>query len=505
MRLCCTNCGHEYCDSCFENPADSLSAKKDKTEVVKSMRLFGTAYSPGSEAKLSTHVRGFATRTHTASNVDLRDEPLSPRHQTNTIPQIVYTRPLNSTPVEQGYLLLAEVKDVKTIEGPLNSSSYLSPPGIPITEDADDEETTEVDKKVERQAKEKRGRRCVEPYCGRVFSRSEGRVKHYRNHHPWLVTETTVVGELHSTQPAGSSRRPDHKREGSNSSNTKDSKRFKGLKSAKTAKDIKEIKDVKNIESTKGSKSRIRSSKHLSDRIRNDRDTPREALNQANLDILGNFFGMEMEGTTLELKRVLQDDKSLINLYQSAFRNADVGPDRLQRNLRRLIRQMAKNLMVEANGETERQISRFVAKKARIMAHRIVEDLRNTQISIRQQWTNESLGEKLKDSESEQGNWSIDETQFEDLTSFRSFLVESNAFQSFHSRLAAFASPKALQATEAKVENKDAYADYRGLRWSVALSRLGELYMAVVGALSSIEPPISSKAVRLRWQCVSRT
>ena len=67
------------------------------------MRLFGTAYSPGSEAKLSTHVRGFATRTHTASNVDLRDEPLSPRHQTNTIPQIVYTRPLNSTPVENRF------------------------------------------------------------------------------------------------------------------------------------------------------------------------------------------------------------------------------------------------------------------------------------------------------------------------------------------------------------------------------------------------------------------
>jgi hypothetical protein len=504
MRLCCTNCGHEYCDSCFENPADSLSAKQEKTGVQNSMRLFGTAYSPGSEAKLSTHVRGFATQKHTASNVDLRDEPSSPR-ETSTIPQILYTLPLKITPIDQGYSPLAEAKDVKTIDGPLNSSSYLSPLGMPATEDADDEETTEVDKKEERQNKGRRGRRCVEPYCGRVFSRSEGRLKHYRNHHPWLVTDTTVVGEPHSAQPAGSSRTPDLKREGSNSSNTKDPKRFKGHKSAKTVKDIKDIKDVKNIEGTKGSKSRIRLSKHVSDSLRDDKDTPREPLNQANLDILGNFFGMEMEGTTLELKRVLQDDKSLVNLYQLAFKDANVGPDRLQRNLRRLIRQMAKNLMVEANGETERQISRFVAKKARILAHRIVEDLRNTQISIRQQWTNESLGEKLKDSESEQGDWSIDETLFEDLTSFRSFLVESNAFQSFHSRLAAFATPKAVRVTEAKVENENAHTDYWGLGWSVALSRLGELYMAVVGSIGSIEPPISSKAVRLRWQCVSRT
>jgi len=214
------------------------------------------------------------------------------------------------------------------------------------------------------------------------------------------------------------------------------------------------------------------------------------------LSTISGYTAVEMEGATIELRRVLQEDLNLTKLYKSAIEDANIGPERLQRNLGRLLKQMAQDLKVEANKELERLTSRFVAVKARNIAHCIVQDL---QVTRRPQQNIE----RPEESESEQEDNPIDENRFEDLTIFRTFLVESGAFQTFQSRLEAFVYPKALPKLEAKVEIEDTNKNNRTSRSLLTPSWLGSICMNIISKMGFVELQIPSHAVRIRWYCVS--
>jgi hypothetical protein len=211
---------------------------------------------------------------------------------------------------------------------------------------------------------------------------------------------------------------------------------------------------------------------------------------------LSGYTSVEMESATTELRRVLQEDPNLAKLYRLAIEDAKIGPERLQRNLGRLLKQMAHDLNVEANKELERLTSRFVAVKARNMAHCIVQDLRVTrrpQQSI----------ERSEESESEHEDTLVDENPFEDLTIFRTFLVESDAFQTFQSRLAAFVHSKCLPEIETKIEIEGTDTNHWSSRSLLPFGWLSSIYISIIFATGFVEQQITSHAVRLKWNCVS--
>jgi hypothetical protein len=214
------------------------------------------------------------------------------------------------------------------------------------------------------------------------------------------------------------------------------------------------------------------------------------------VSIISGYTAVEMESATIELRRVLQEDLNLTKLYRLAIEDANIGPERLQRNLGRLLKQMAQDLKVEANKELERLTSRFVAVKARNIAHCIVQDF---QVTKRPQQNIE----RPEESESDQEDNPIDENRFEDLTTFRTFLVESGAFRTFQSRLEAFVHPKCLPVIEAKIDMEDADTSHWSSKSFLPPSWLHSIYMSIIFATGFVEPQIPSHAVRLKWQCVS--
>ena len=157
---------------------------------------------------------------------------------------------------------------------------------------------------------------------------------------------------------------------------------------------------------------------------------------------------------------------------------------------------MAQDLKVEAKKELERLTSRFVAVKARNIAHCIVLDL---QVTRRPQQDIE----RPEESESEQEDNTIDENRFEDLTVFRTFLVESGAFQTFRSRLEAFVHPESLPRIEAKIEVEGINSNNWTSRSRLSLDWLRSICMSTISITGFVESQISSHAIRLKWHCVS--
>ncbi|KAH6621811.1 hypothetical protein C7974DRAFT_338546 [Boeremia exigua] len=213
---------------------------------------------------------------------------------------------------------------------------------------------------------------------------------------------------------------------------------------------------------------------------------------------ISGYTSVEIASATFELRRILQGDQRLLKLYRLATENAEIGSDGLQQNLGRLLKQMSQDLRVEANKELEELASRFVELKARSMAHCIVEDLRVTRVVPQR-----PAEEKDGDSESDHEDNSINEDRFEDLTIFRTFLVESQAFQTFQSRLAAFVIPKPTQATEAKITDENTDLNEQRPESICRTGWFRNFCMAIRECVTTgfVEPQIAPKSVRVKWHC----
>lgn len=220
------------------------------------------------------------------------------------------------------------------------------------------------------------------------------------------------------------------------------------------------------------------------------------------ISILSGVTAVEMEGATTELQKVFQGDLHLTKLYRMAIDDALIGPDKLQRNLERLLRIMARDLRIEARKDIEKLTARFVAMKARYVAYCVVEDCYNKPVVVQPQDESEDeveVGEQPDGEDLEQVQ-PMDEDRFEDLILFRAFLVESNALQAFRDRLTLFVSPKGAQC-EPPVTTTENFAPQ--LSSHTALDYIKLFYKFCIDAMGFLEPPLEPNKIRLRWQCVS--
>ena len=150
------------------------------------------------------------------------------------------------------------------------------------------------------------------------------------------------------------------------------------------------------------------------------------------------YSAMQIARATQELILVLQDDINLVPLYRRAIADSSIGPEKLERNLRRLFRNYAE-LLGQAAGDTlEHLASRLVKTKARAVAQAIIQKYGTIYHGMRQ--TNSREEEQSSDEET--NAQPVDESLFEDLVIFREFLIGSEAFETLHAQIRSFILPK---------------------------------------------------------------
>ncbi|KAH6613828.1 hypothetical protein C7974DRAFT_321479, partial [Boeremia exigua] len=209
---------------------------------------------------------------------------------------------------------------------------------------------------------------------------------------------------------------------------------------------------------------------------------------------------VEIEGATIELQKIFQEDEALVKLYCQALEDTAIGPERLLRNVRRLLKRLGQDLKTEAVKELEILTSRFVSMKATYVAHSIVEEFHNKPLptgSARLSKEHESDSEPNDDLEHVQP---IDEDRFEDLAVLRTFLLESAAFQTFRERLAAFVLPKdRISVSQNVSENMEGNAPYLDTWYPP--KKFNATWKRLLVAAGLLEPVLQPGMVRIRWRC----
>jgi hypothetical protein len=230
---------------------------------------------------------------------------------------------------------------------------------------------------------------------------------------------------------------------------------------------------------------------------------------------------------TVELQRIFQEDVELIGLYRWALEDTSMGPDRLQRNVARLLQFFAKDLRREAGENLERVASRFVRSKAQYVAQCIVEEFHDTPRDPRRRhvWVNQRESDKdggMQDNDQYEVVEAqlevnedqlevddvdevepVDEDYFEDLAMLRTFLVRSSAFQIFRARLTKFVLSKDLHQLDFDSAVKGRPINAPLSRFWRFLISIGRILKVVLVAAGCLEPPLQPGFIRLRWECVS--
>lgn len=256
------------------------------------------------------------------------------------------------------------------------------------------------------------------------------------------------------------------------------------------------------------------------------------------------YSAVQIATATKVLLAIFYEDDALLSLYKSAIENQTIGPERLQRNLRRLFRAYASLLENEATERLEYLTSRLVLIKSAMLAQSIIEKLQSGRAGFplpRRERNEESSDEEENSADARP----VNEDAFEDLATFREFLVDSDAFNTFRVQLEAFVIPKSTHLThlesarsgvvanattgestqiEAIAGHKEtltsqkwrddskqsADAFFGGAHWKTMASSImflttDALTLAtddVMIAAGLLEPPLRPDMVRLRWQCV---
>ncbi|UPX13937.1 uncharacterized protein EKO05_0004432 [Ascochyta rabiei] len=241
------------------------------------------------------------------------------------------------------------------------------------------------------------------------------------------------------------------------------------------------------------------------------------------------YNAVQIETATKELLQIFLEDALLASLYKSAIQRVDIGSERLQRNIRRMLKAFAQALRVEANKELEVLAARLVSMKASYVSQCIIEryEVKSPGYSVPDP---KSWRQTKDDSSDEDENVDddiqkdlIDEDLIEDLSAFRGFLTGGNAFMIFRKRLEAFALPRAPE-THPAAASKEFMDDqvlstntqdqlpkqiqeetsHTGPHWMLLRKPRGRLAALLIAA-GCLEPPLNPGWVRLRWQCVSAT
>jgi hypothetical protein len=138
-----------------------------------------------------------------------------------------------------------------------------------------------------------------------------------------------------------------------------------------------------------------------------------------------------------ELVSIFHENEIMLPLYTSALSSPAIGPERLERNLRRLFKTYSAHLKYEATDQLEYLAARLVALKARNLAKSIVQKVSNSPVQL------QSVDhEQYSDSSDDEANtYPVNEEALADLIAFRQFLVESEAFTTLQAQLQSFVSP----------------------------------------------------------------
>jgi hypothetical protein len=267
---------------------------------------------------------------------------------------------------------------------------------------------------------------------------------------------------------------------------------------------------------------------------------------------LSGFTVVELESATTELQSIFQGDADLVELYRRAIKDTTIGPERLQRNIGRLLKLFARDLRREASEELQKMTSNFVSMKATFIAQCIIEEYNDHKIEpkVQKPKTERNRGgktraqelgtltqEDLQDGPVEDREITrdenktvvdqydgdrdhpeleaehlddddldrlapVDEDYFEDLPVLRAFLVDSTAFKTFRQELTKFVLPKELRPSHAKDGKQDSATNTTlTSHWSVpdVIKSAVESVLVLTGLL---EPPLRPAMIRLRWQCV---
>jgi hypothetical protein len=215
------------------------------------------------------------------------------------------------------------------------------------------------------------------------------------------------------------------------------------------------------------------------------------------------YTAVEMAGATIELQKIFQEDANLVKLYRCAIDDASIGPERLQRNISRLMMKMAQDLKSEANKEIEKLTLYFVSIKARYVAQCIVEEFHDKPAAPQSYHDETNQAESDDDDDDMETAAPIDEDRFDDLTILRTFLVHSIAFQIFRERLTAFVLASESRPSAVEPAAETAAADVPSSSPWHFLDLIERTCEAVLVAAGCLEPPLQPSMARLIWYCVS--
>jgi hypothetical protein len=243
------------------------------------------------------------------------------------------------------------------------------------------------------------------------------------------------------------------------------------------------------------------------------------------------YSGIQITRATRELNVVLGEDADLSLLYKHAIADTMIGPVKLERNLRRIFRNYADVLGSAAGDTLELLASRLVKAKARAAAQFIVQKHNPNPVSASM-----VNGKQGDESDEEEDAYPVDEDLFEDLISFREFLVGGEPFVALRTQIRSFVLPKSARQrplANTAIDNKAREGsleigtstlndDMSMVRESASSLNINEEHMKVISAsyrwavtilkefvcsacisLRYLEHPLREGATRLRWQCVS--
>jgi hypothetical protein len=195
------------------------------------------------------------------------------------------------------------------------------------------------------------------------------------------------------------------------------------------------------------------------------------ASSASNLSRSSGYSAVQIAKATSKLWSVLIEDKILLSLYKGALEDLSIGPERLERNLRRLFKEYASLLENEATERLEYLASKLVFLKSSFLAQSIVEKLRSGPASRKMPHNKYQDDSSDEEEDKNPKALPINEDAFEDLVVFREFLVGSEAFRTLRTKLQAFVIPK-LPTTAGKetFSNRESWVDEKASRYGIKQS-----------------------------------
>ncbi|KAF1847273.1 uncharacterized protein K460DRAFT_278788 [Cucurbitaria berberidis CBS 394.84] len=238
-----------------------------------------------------------------------------------------------------------------------------------------------------------------------------------------------------------------------------------------------------------------------------------QASSKTGISSASGFSAAQITTATEELLFLFHHDEKLVLLYENAMEKPEIGPERLQRNMCRILKVYARNLSREATTELERMAAQLVSLKARYLAQSIIEKFQLKPVP------HQVLHYENQDESSEDDNANqVDEDLLEDLQKFRNFLIESAAFASLHAQLQSFVvstpARRELLGVSGSVDisSPDTSTGHDIKRATInkttfvgnvqeLLNPSKYLLRAVLVATGYLEPPLRAGFIRLRWEC----